>query len=373
MFDRSRYYPPTKSIPPALYSGRDAEVEFLKNRIVSEGKKVGLITGGNRVGKTSLAMFIGDRLRKELGAITEYISLELTGRSFPKLKENCRFVIFDDLETGYYPDASSKIFAFIKENPGPQYLLIDQTGDAFLKQNIEYELKLEPIKTVDNLQILIHELQNRIPFIDTLHLVELTRGKPDIIKIILRYVENLREPYTLAEVEKFIFEKIAFAGIRDTAGQIILPENPIFQEIKNDIIIVNGNTLEKLKKNPELMHKLTPREFEEMTAELFEKQGYKVDLTQATRDGGKDLIVARRDDIGDFIYYVECKKYGPKNPIGVNLVRELLGTVHADKVTAGVMITSSYFSPDAIEFSKKEKHRLSLVDYVQLKEWLSKI
>ncbi|MEN0057155.1 MAG: restriction endonuclease, partial [Mucilaginibacter sp.] len=201
----------------------------------------------------------------------------------------------------------------------------------------------------------------------------LTRGQPEIVDYILRYVKNLSWSYSLAEVEQYIFEKIIFAGIRDNTGQIILPENPIFQEIKNDIIIVNGSALQWLKMRPENMYNLKPREFEEVMAELLEKRGYKVDLTQATRDGGKDLIIARHDDIGNFIYYVECKQYRQDRPVGVNLVRELAGTVDADKVTAGIMITSSYFSPDAVDFSNKSKHRLSLVDYIKLREWLAKI
>jgi len=103
---------------------------------------------------------------------------------------------------------------------------------------------------------------------------------------------------------------------------------------------------------------------------LWRKGGYKVDLTKATRDGGKDLIIANHSDIGNFIFYVECKKYSPTIPVGVNLVRELAGTVLADRVTAGIMVTSSYFSPDAINYSTQVKHQLSLIDYLKLKDWI---
>lgn len=77
-------------------------------------------------------------------------------------------------------------------------------------------------------------------------------------------------------------------------------------------------------------------------------------------------------DVGNFMCYVECKKYAPTNPVGVNLVRELVGAMSADRATAGIMITSSYFSPDAIKFSKIFQHQLGLVDFIQLKEWLKK-
>jgi len=372
-FDPSKYYPPTSSIPPALFSGREAEFEFLKKRVIGEGKRIGLISGENRVGKTSLAMYFADRFRKTFDVETQYINLEITMQSFPELKKDCKLVIFDDLEARFHPDISARILAIIEQNPGPQYLLIDQTGDDLLKRKIDYELNLKPITSIDSLQILIHELENKIPHFDILNLVELTRGQSEIIDFILRYVKNLSWSYSLAEIENYIFENIIFAGIRDNTGRIILPENPIFQEIKSDIIIVNGHALQKLKMNPQMMHQLKPREFEEMMAELMEKRGYNVDLTKATRDGGKDLIVARHNDFGNFIYYVECKQYRPENPVGVNMVRELMGTVHADKVTAGILITSSYFSPDAISYSKKVEHQISLVDFMRLREWLNNI
>jgi restriction endonuclease Mrr len=34
------------------------------------------------------------------------------------------------------------------------------------------------------------------------------------------------------------------------------------------------------------------------------------------------------------------------------------------------MITSSYFSPAAKDYSQQIKHQLSLVDFIRLKNWL---
>jgi len=118
---------------------------------------------------------------------------------------------------------------------------------------------------------------------------------------------------------------------------------------------------------------LTPRQFEEYTAELFEKRGYKVKLTPETRDGGKDLLIIQGDTLGEFLIYTECKRYAPDNPIGVRIVRELFGTIIADRATAGIIVTSSYFSPDAIVFTEKIKHQMSLVDFVKLKKWIEQI
>ena len=37
------------------------------------------------------------------------------------------------------------------------------------------------------------------------------------------------------------------------------------------------------------------------------------------RDGGKDIIIRKPEILGDFIYYVGCKKHEAKDPIGVGI------------------------------------------------------
>lgn len=89
-------------------------------------------------------------------------------------------------------------------------------------------------------------------------------------------------------------------------------------------------------------------------------------LTKQTRDGGKDLIVLNNSILGDLVIYAECKKRAPKYPVNVGLVRQLYGTVEADRATAGIMVTTSYFSEDARRFQQKIKSRMNLIDYSEL-------
>ena len=150
--------------------------------------------------------------------------------------------------------------------------------------------------------------------------------------------------------------------------EIIVPE-PIVE----DISTVNTSLLTQVAKNPSLVHQCSSRQFEELVCELLDKKGYKVHLTGQTRDGGKDIIIVENNLLGSFLIYVECKQYAPDRPVGVNLVRELYGTISGDDATAGLLITSSYFSKDAINFKNKVKHRLSLIDYVQLISEIQKL
>ena len=136
---------------------------------------------------------------------------------------------------------------------------------------------------------------------------------------------------------------------------------------KEITINVNQSWIEKIKNNKLNVELLKPREFEEIVAELYYKMGYSVELTQATRDGGKDIIASYMDKFGDcFIHYIECKKYRADRPIGVSLVKELAATIDDKKVNAGVIVTTSYFSPDAAAFGERHNTRIKLKKFLDL-------
>ena len=110
-------------------------------------------------------------------------------------------------------------------------------------------------------------------------------------------------------------------------------------------------------------------------AEIYSKLGYKVERTQSTKDGGKDIIIRKPEILGDFIYYVECKKYSIKRPIGVGIIRSLAGTIDADRVNGGILATTSFFSPDAKKFISENKYnyRIQMHDYGVIRALLNKV
>ena len=138
---------------------------------------------------------------------------------------------------------------------------------------------------------------------------------------------------------------------------------------------VNEKVLKYLAENPDVLYQLEDREFEIVMAEIYSKLGYKVEITKATRDGGKDIIIRKPEILGDFVYYVECKKYAAKRHIGVGIVRQLVGTVLTDKVNGGILATTSYFSPDAKRFivDNKYDYQIQMHDYDVIRNMLNKV
>ena len=110
-------------------------------------------------------------------------------------------------------------------------------------------------------------------------------------------------------------------------------------------------------------------------AEIYSKLGYKVERTKPTKDGGKDIIIRKPEILGNFIYYVECKKCAAKRHIGVGMIRNLVGTVDADRVNGGILATTSFFSPDAKKFISENKYgyQIQMHDYNMIRELLDKV
>lgn len=162
----------------------------------------------------------------------------------------------------------------------------------------------------------------------------------------------------------------------DFSSKIILPSKEIIvpsKEIKTSIAVVNDTLLEKARQNPKIMYTFTPREFEMMVCELLDKQGYNVKLTKQTRDGGKDIIVIQNSFLGEICICVECKKYNARNSVSVGMVKSFYGTVVSDAVSAGVIMTTSYFSKAAQEFTRNIKYQMTLRDYDDLVQELNNI
>jgi hypothetical protein len=129
--------------------------------------------------------------------------------------------------------------------------------------------------------------------------------------------------------------------------------------------------ISRLSKNPELLHDLSPRKFEELVAELLSREGLEVHLTPETRDGGRDVLAFHQTPVGRLLYLVECKRLRTR-PVGIAIVQRLYGVVAKERATAGLVVTTSRFSKEALTFAETVKHQLGLRDYENMKIWLRK-
>jgi hypothetical protein len=144
------------------------------------------------------------------------------------------------------------------------------------------------------------------------------------------------------------------------------------QILRLDLEGINDELIARLAARPELMRELDPRKFEELVAELLRDKGYDVTLTPPSRDGGRDILAVKREDIGSALTLVECKRYAANKRVGVDIVRGLYGVVSADNATRGLIATTSYFTSGARAFRDQVPYRLGLADFEVLRRMLQR-
>jgi restriction system protein len=154
-------------------------------------------------------------------------------------------------------------------------------------------------------------------------------------------------------------------------GEHLLPGAAAAErELEVRVCAVNDALIKRLADNPDLMYELRPRQLEELMAELYAREGFDVELTQQTRDGGVDLYLVRHTLFGRQLTIVDTKRNRRDRTVGVGVVRELFGVVEAKRASAGVIATTSFFSPDAHRFQQSVPFRLGLQDYFDLQAML---
>lgn len=151
---------------------------------------------------------------------------------------------------------------------------------------------------------------------------------------------------------------------------------PISSSEKTNINIkvseIDDQLLYELSQNPKLLYNLSSRDFERVIAKIFEKKGFSVKITPQTRDGGKDIFAAK-NDLFSFLFYVECKKYAPNRPVGIEVIQRLYGVISAENATGGIIVTTSHFTKSAKDYVQEQQleHRLKLKDYNTLVDILN--
>jgi HJR/Mrr/RecB family endonuclease len=142
---------------------------------------------------------------------------------------------------------------------------------------------------------------------------------------------------------------------------------------KKTIIDISSSANEKLiahfLQNPHKMKTMDRRLFEELIAEIFDGFGFSVELTQRTRDGGRDIIAIKNAET-KLKYLIECKRPDPGTIIGIKPVRELFGVKSDEKASKAILATTSYFSKDATLFFERNKWELEPKDFDGIMQWI---
>jgi HJR/Mrr/RecB family endonuclease len=163
---------------------------------------------------------------------------------------------------------------------------------------------------------------------------------------------------------------IEVPGLVAVDGTPLRPDSSAGHELLVKFKSARDEVLKVLARRPELLRHMGNREFEELIADLFSRDGFEVELTSRSSDGGVDIRAMRQTGLGKLLCLVECKRYKEANRIGPKLVRELRGVVDRDMATCGVLATTSSFTDGAYQEGRASPFRLFLKDVNQIAGWI---
>lgn len=159
-----------------------------------------------------------------------------------------------------------------------------------------------------------------------------------------------------------VYDLLPYENIAPEKQIILLDESSRVKRIITDIYRDNNH-----------IFKINPNEFEDMVAELLRKQNFNTEITKRTRDGGYDIIAVQ--SLGDFPirFLIECKRYSKTNKVGIGIVRSFRDVINTENANKGIIVTSSYFSPDAEDYrSRHSPYSLDFKDHDDVIRWVNK-
>jgi Holliday junction resolvasome RuvABC ATP-dependent DNA helicase subunit len=126
-------------------------------------------------------------------------------------------------------------------------------------------------------------------------------------------------------------------------------------------INVRPDTTPNLSDN---LQDLSGQDFEKLIGVLLTRMDFQVEMTKTTGDGGIDIIAKLDKPIFGGLYLFQCKRFAPDNIVGAPTVRDFYGAVTADRAVKGILITTSDFTAHAREFAQRVG--VELIDMKQL-------
>jgi restriction system protein len=152
----------------------------------------------------------------------------------------------------------------------------------------------------------------------------------------------------LANVEPAACLKGLNASVSKSPAELV-PVRPILEfDMVDPRFVQESDVLGTLDQRPNLME-LSPREFESLITNLFEKMGLETRQTQPSRDGGVDCVAYDPRPIFGGKVVIQAKRY--KHTVGVSAVRDLFGTMQNEGASKGILVTTSGYGKSSFQFA----------------------
>lgn len=197
-----------------------------------------------------------------------------------------------------------------------------------------------------------------------------------VYRVTVRGQELLAHPPTRIDI-KFLMRYPEFVEFRNTEGvegEDVESSGSVAAELTPDEQIRSG--YERLQRNLaalllEKTKQASPRFFENLVVELLVAMGYggshkdAASVVGQSGDGGIDGII-KEDRLGLESIYIQAKRWD--GTVGRPVIQQFAGALQGQRARKGVLITTSSFSRDAVEYAQNLQTTIVLIDGRQLSE-----
>jgi hypothetical protein len=154
------------------------------------------------------------------------------------------------------------------------------------------------------------------------------------------------------------------------------PQNDpsLLEPVRVELLGIGRVLSHQLVADPDLVHSLTPEQFEEFICDRLFAMGFEPVRTGATnkKDGGIDVFFWPRHPVPfPFLMAAQLKHHrNPRQKEGSATVRDFAGAIAGRPLSAGVIVTNTSFSPDAKWFARERAKLIRLRGFDDIRRWI---
>lgn len=140
------------------------------------------------------------------------------------------------------------------------------------------------------------------------------------------------------------------------------------------VVTATTTVLKLLKRDVDAVYALSPPLFEEFVCERLHAMGMNVRQVGHTyaSDGGVDIIATPRESTFPFLLAVQVKHHRERSlKTSPEPVKDMQAVLHSLPFHAGMIVTNTEFTPDALWWASKSPGKIQLHDIQSIRNWIN--
>jgi hypothetical protein len=135
--------------------------------------------------------------------------------------------------------------------------------------------------------------------------------------------------------------------------------------------LIDQRFIDYLQAQPEDLSRMHWRQFEYLVGEFFRRNGYNVNVTPPSADGGVDVRAVKEVGmVGPELILIQAKRFSDDRRVDVETVKALWSDVDEAAATRGVIATTSALAPSARAYCEARLYRLTAAERPTVEKWL---